>query len=309
MRIFRTGSLCRRRHKAALIAEQNLTFCSRSFDASVCGMEVTMENTQSVKSLKKQLMAAIAMVLVAAIALGSSTYAWFVSNNKVDATTNTISAQSNSAYLVIDTKTTSKTSTSSATATETENIKLYPAQVVNGNGQTYKFESAYAAKADVATEKTDTRFTVGTNGTGEEAVTNKYAHKDTFYIGTGGYDGKFTDLKVSDVEVTATTDEAKTVDMTSAMRVLVVCGDKWVVWKNGAAVNTVNTLTNSSLTLTPNATDNVIADAVSKEDEKTVDVYVFYDGAESEITSNNLTLLKSCKVKVTFDATAEEYGK
>lgn len=50
------------------------------------------------------------MVTVAAVALGSSTYAWFVSNNSVTATTN-ISAQSNSAYLVIDTKTTSTTST------------------------------------------------------------------------------------------------------------------------------------------------------------------------------------------------------
>ena len=33
-----------------------------------------MENTKTVKALKKQLVAAIAMVLVAAVALGSSTY-------------------------------------------------------------------------------------------------------------------------------------------------------------------------------------------------------------------------------------------
>ena len=33
MQYFRTGYLCRRRHKVALIAEQNLTFCSRSIDA------------------------------------------------------------------------------------------------------------------------------------------------------------------------------------------------------------------------------------------------------------------------------------
>ena len=42
-------------------------------------------------------MAAIAMVLVAAVALGSSTYAWFVSNNTVDATVSSIQAQSNAA--------------------------------------------------------------------------------------------------------------------------------------------------------------------------------------------------------------------
>ena len=43
------------------------------------------ENLGSVKALKKQLGAAVAMVCVAAVALGSSTYAWFVTNTKVTA--------------------------------------------------------------------------------------------------------------------------------------------------------------------------------------------------------------------------------
>ena len=37
----------------------------------------------SEKPLKKQLYASIAMTLVAAVALGSSTFAWFVTNNSV----------------------------------------------------------------------------------------------------------------------------------------------------------------------------------------------------------------------------------
>lgn len=37
------------------------------------------------KAIRKQLLAAVAMVLVAAVALGSSTYAWFASNNTVTA--------------------------------------------------------------------------------------------------------------------------------------------------------------------------------------------------------------------------------
>ena len=62
------------------------------------------------------------MVCVAAVALGF-TYAWFVSNNNVDAITTDISAQFNSAYLVIQEATADKTATdntseSSATATE-----------------------------------------------------------------------------------------------------------------------------------------------------------------------------------------------
>ena len=60
-----------------------------------------MNEKKSVNSLKRQMTAAIAMVLVAGIALASATYAWFVTNNKVDATTSTISAQSNAAYMTI----------------------------------------------------------------------------------------------------------------------------------------------------------------------------------------------------------------
>lgn len=274
-----------------------------------------MNDSKSVKALKKQMGAAIAMVCVAAVALGSSTYAWFVSNNNVKATTTNISAQSNSAYLVIDTKTTSKTSTSATTATDTTAVKLYPAQVVNGTTtESYKFESAYAAAADNALEKAATRFTVGTNGTAEEAVNNSYAHKDTFYIGTGGYDGSFTNLKVEGVTVSAkNTDKA---DLVNAMRVLVVCGDQWTVWENGKEVTSVATLktdgtVTENTTLTAkytDATNKAIAAFVSKDNDVTVDVYVFYDGADGEVNSDNLADLADCGVTVTFTATPSQPG-
>ena len=54
----------------------------------------------SVKALKKQLAAAIAMVLVAAVALGSSTYAWFVTNTKVTAGTAQVSATTANTLLI-----------------------------------------------------------------------------------------------------------------------------------------------------------------------------------------------------------------
>ena len=279
-----------------------------------------MTETKSVKTLKKQLGAAIAMVCVAAVALGSSTYAWFVSNNNVDAITTDISAQSNSAYLVIqeataDKTATDNTSTSSATAEDRTAVALYPAQVVNGTTTgSYKFESAYAAAAENSLEKTSTRFTVGSNGTAEEAVNNTYAHKDTFYIGTGGYDGSFTNLKVENVKVSAK-DTAKA-DLVSAMRVLVVCGDQWTVWKNGAevtSVDTLNTAGNATETTTltakyTDATNKAIAASVSKDNDVTVDIYVFYDGADGEVNSDNLADLKDCGVTVTFTATPSQPG-
>ena len=275
-----------------------------------------MNDSKSVKALKKQMGAAIAMVCVAAIALGSSTYAWFVSNNSVKATTTNISAQSNSAYLVIDTKATSKDSTSAATATDTTAVKLYPAQVVNGTTEgSYKFESAYAAAAGKALEKENTRFTVGTSGTAEEAVTNSYAHKDTFYIGTGGYDGQFSNLKVDKVSVSAKDTQKK--DLVNAMRVLVVCGDYWTVWENGKEVTSVANGLNEDKSETTSANlvakyadskNKAIAASVSKDNDVTVDVYVFYDGADGEVNSDNLADLADCGVTVTFTATPSQPG-
>ena len=60
-----------------------------------------MTETKSVKTLKKQLGAAIAMVCVAAVALGSSTYAWFVTNNNVKADNMTVMANSDVEFLEI----------------------------------------------------------------------------------------------------------------------------------------------------------------------------------------------------------------
>lgn len=56
---------------------------------------------KQIRRMRIQLIAAVAMVLVAGIALVSATYAWFISNHKVDGTTTTISATTNGFILQI----------------------------------------------------------------------------------------------------------------------------------------------------------------------------------------------------------------
>lgn len=58
--------------------------------------------SQSVKQLKKQLVGAACAVLMSAVALSSATYAWYVANNTVKATSSTISATTNGFILQID---------------------------------------------------------------------------------------------------------------------------------------------------------------------------------------------------------------
>jgi hypothetical protein len=57
----------------------------------------------SVKSLQKQLLAAVAMVLVAAIAMSSATYAWFVNNATVTATNVNVKASTAFSLLISQT--------------------------------------------------------------------------------------------------------------------------------------------------------------------------------------------------------------
>lgn len=58
----------------------------------------------STKALKSQLLAAVAMVLVSSIALGSSTYAWFAINTKVTATGMAVKTQvANNLFIAPDT--------------------------------------------------------------------------------------------------------------------------------------------------------------------------------------------------------------
>ena len=261
-----------------------------------------MENAKNVKSLKKQLAAAIAMVLVAAIALASSTYAWFVSNNSVKATTTTISAQSNAPFLKIDSTAVTASSGTEKTLTTPEETKLYPSQVVGDTDTTApKFESAYAAKKSEAAELANSRFEVGG---AEAAVAGKYAIKQTFYIGTSDDKaGSFKNLTVSSVKVNATANSK----LENAMRVLVVGEDGWVVWKKGesATEGWVKTYdkAGTQTNITGYATEGYIDTAIDAAKSGKVDVYVFYDGADGDVYTDQLADLTGCGVTITFTAT------
>lgn len=306
-----------------------------------------MVETKSVSALKKQLAAAIAMVLVAAVALGSSTYAWFVSNNQVTATTSTISAQSNAPFLkiantadVTDDNAWKNVTTTEDTFNETNVKTLYPAQVVGefvaGDAEVtagtataadVKFQSAYASNAYSATERDNTRFTVGKPAT---AVTGDYAYMESFYIGsTDAEAGSFANLNVSSVSVsvkdgatfsqytydsngdgtadkTVTADDAKK-QMIDAVRVLVVnntTGD-WAVWNKDGQVTSYTTTATTAPTLTGTkmvTTGNPLADTIEAGKKATIDVYVFYDGADSKIFTNNMSGLHDVSATVTFTA-------
>ena len=260
------------------------------------------------KALKRQMGAAIAMVLVAAIALAASTYAWFVSNNQVKATTASVSAQSNSPFLKIA-KVGEDLTDSMATqvAGEGVNTNLYPSQWANVmDSNTYQFESAYGKSASEATILDNSRFAVG----GVDATARpKYALEQSFDIGTTEANaGSFKDLKVSSVSVNAGGDNSA--GLKKALCILVKCGNQWAVYKADNANGTLltqygtegNTEARTSITNNVLAND-AIAATIAAGGKVTVDVYVFYDGSASTVYTNNQANLNNCGVTVTFSAT------
>lgn len=257
------------------------------------------------KALKKQMGAAIAMVLVAAVALGSATFAWFVSNNTVKATTSNIAAQSNSAYLVIAEGTTTKDSTSSVTST-VKRADLYPAKIVK-NVTNAEWKSAYASSADKSDVKGGTEFTID-DGTAAKAVKAGYAVENTFHVGTGSYDGEFTNLHITGVAVTnAATEQNK--NLGNALRVLVVCGEKWEVW-SGAGIKLSSSVDNPD----PKSEGSDLlatGDVIKSGKDAEVKVYLYYDGDDANVYSNNLEKIKTTAgdngVTITFEATPKEY--
>lgn len=97
------------------------------------------------------------------------------------------------------------------------------------------------------------------------------------------------------------------------MRVLVKCGTKWQVWKydaevgKGVQVKTYKTTADAEEDLTGQST--VIASSIKNGADAEVDVYVYYDGADAKIYSDNLeNLAHDCGVTVTFTATPVTHG-
>lgn len=238
------------------------------------------------KALKKQMGAAIAMVLVAAVALGSATFAWFVSNNEVTAKTTGVKAQSNTAFMSIEYKNTAVGGTKTASTDWTDlQVALYPAEVQSDGAAAPapKFVTAYGTSTTDGTKKGDYIAV----GDAAKAVKDSYAvgEADNYSISSAGVD--LSDLKIDNVKVTTGADKG----LKNAIRVLVVGPDNWQVWgPDGKKLEGV--------------TDKALAAKVAKDADTKVSVYVYYDGNDVAVNTANLSqILDSVGVTIQFSAT------
>ena len=145
------------------------------------------------KAIRKQLLAAVAMVLVAAVALGSSTYAWFANNNKVTATGMTVNAQAEGSLLVISTSTTLGNSTS--VAMNLTGAKLFPTHLTTEldgaptmTGASSSWTHSFSTNFSQAITDTDTSSETTLNLTAGNASKKVYGSNTETQAETQYYD-------------------------------------------------------------------------------------------------------------------------
>ena len=132
------------------------------------------------KSLKTQFIGAIAMVLVAAIAMGSSTYAWFAMNSTVTANNMSVVAAAEAGIVISNSDKTNWTSTAGST---TGNKSLLP---TNTDNATVWFHSS-STDAN-AKHAGDIPYAYVVQGTGLYELTKDSTFQDgkTYYTTTDG---------------------------------------------------------------------------------------------------------------------------
>lgn len=241
--------------------------------------------------LSRTILPALAMLIVAAVMLTTASFAWFAMSTEVAATNMSVGIKSDSSYLLIsedgalDTiRTNGKTSLEYASVAKTNllPVALDSTKIATGVSpieelstydgvwyyQTAENPGSSAAAADAA--KTSVT----------SADVTDYLYKKTFYLAVAAGSNAMTDLKarVSILNDAASGDEA--------IRVVVASENAYQVF---------NTTTENYVGAT--VLGDIAADGVVQ-----IDVYIFYDGTDETVFTNNITSIIDSQISVYFTA-------
>lgn len=256
----------------------------------------------------KKLVPAICMLLVSAVLMGTSTYAWFSMNTSVKANNLGVTAKSNAQYLLIATSdNATNKENSDIKVDETGVAELYPvtfykeakaesvignktlADFVGENASTWygnnKWFTANNKNTDSATDDVrNVKLLVETNTT-EFA---KYVKTFTYYLTLSDVSEPFSGhLKLTLTAATSVTNNEVATTKTTAVKTVVKITD-------GATVTYValsnDKLTDVTTSITLNSTKSVKAE-----------VLVYIDGENADVKSSNAANIIGGKIDMTFD--------
>lgn len=273
------------------------------------------------KAIKRQLLAAIAMVLVAAVALGSSTYAWFATNNIVTAESMSVIASAEVEFLEIQNKSVDFTggtiAVEASNAGNITNLNLRPVTPFtvadlskNGTENTNQLAKSTTTSAEgygdgfIWTWTTAQVGTASTKGT-EAPWVHAFVSGDTasYYLLNNfkfrtTVDGVETDkLYASTVTVSGLVSDA----LDEAVRVLVVGANGMQMYDVGTSSWTYYDADGAKVEKAsfPGLLDKVVYQADDGESQA-IQVFIYYEGDDARLFTANLNSMAGVTVGVTF---------
>jgi hypothetical protein len=263
------------------------------------------------KATKKIIGATCALVAAVALSAGT-TFAWFSSNTDVTASGLKASVKSDGTYLLIsNTKSTQSEiqglvtsenkQTSVNTYTSGNDVALLPvAHETISNSATLTDQNIdwyyqYSKSTTTSNTDTTTKKYLSTNKTSfDSGVTfSNYVVKQTFYVTTAANTDPATNLYVSSITIS----KADTSKTYLPVKVLVTCGSNSSEFSE----------TNASISYDSSANSNRLAEIVGKSDVNSgvteVNVYIYYDGTNENLTSANYTNISGVEVSIQLSVT------
>ena len=244
----------------------------------------------------RKILPALAMLIVSAVMLSTASFAWFAMGTSVSANNMSVGIKSDSSFLMI-----ADSANVDTTSNDTilSSIRTAKSTYVNYTGDTELFPIAFDESIVGTSDGTNAiddfdltsgskpwyymRSTDPSNATGSgdktyiDTLTEYVLHK-TVYLAIAAGSNAMTDL-------TATVSGTGAID--EAVRVLVVVGDVYYVYDS----DTLNSSTD-------------FGDITSSAPVR-ADIYVYYDGNDASVTTNNYNAasIADTIVNVTFSAT------
>ena len=256
-----------------------------------------MTNTKKKHGNKMKLMSAIGMLTVSAAMLVSSTFAWFSMNKDVTATSMSVTAKSDATFLMI------KQGTADADTVQagkkiidnavTASAELYPTAHEFTPSASVGISAIEAADTTVATDYKDWYYRYSSSpDSATDTMTAKtkvpianngeYILINEFSLAVADGSNDLSSLRVKSCTINVPTGAE------DAVRVL-------VAGANGSQEFAATTAADISTTSTVLQTANVTSSASS-----TVKIYVYWDGNDEGVYTNNIANLQGTSVEVTF---------
>ena len=238
----------------------------------------------------RKVIPALCMLLISAVLMSTSTFAWFSMNKKVTATGMQITAKSDSTYLLISTKTTvdeirAENAITTALTIDAEAAKVYPSAHEDPSNNiatlatpsNWYYEIAASAGASTAASGTKTALT--------DADVSKYVLHKTVYLALAAGSDPAKNLRVS---AAIASNSTATGDDTTFAPVKVVVGAV-----GGSMVE---------LDSTNPSSETVLKASMTKDDATPVqvEIYIYYNGADPAVFTNNFAKLDGATIDLTF---------